>query len=85
MDLSEGRLLRLEGRVAGCTEPARRVDAEAARLRRQGRRCSSIVGDSPALHTVRDAIHKAAPTNATVLIWGESGVGKELVARAIHR
>ncbi len=31
------------------------------------------------------AIQKAAPTNATVLIWGESGVGKELVARAIHR
>jgi two-component system nitrogen regulation response regulator NtrX len=37
------------------------------------------------LHAVREAIHKAAPTNATVLIWGESGVGKELVARAIHR
>jgi two-component system, NtrC family, nitrogen regulation response regulator NtrX len=34
---------------------------------------------------VRSAIQKAAPTNATVLIWGESGVGKELVARAIHR
>ena len=34
---------------------------------------------------MRGAIQKAAPTNATVLIWGESGVGKELVARAIHR
>ena len=34
---------------------------------------------------MRSAIQKAAPTNATVLIWGESGVGKELVARAIHR
>ncbi|MCC7240667.1 MAG: sigma-54-dependent Fis family transcriptional regulator, partial [Acidobacteria bacterium] len=44
-----------------------------------------IVGDSPPLQAVRDAIHRAAPTNATVLIWGESGVGKELVARAIHR
>jgi two-component system nitrogen regulation response regulator NtrX len=44
-----------------------------------------IVGDAPALQQVRDAVHKAAPTSATVLIWGESGVGKELVARAIHR
>jgi len=44
-----------------------------------------MVGDSPALERVRDAIGKAAPTNATVLILGESGVGKELVARAIHR
>jgi two-component system nitrogen regulation response regulator NtrX len=44
-----------------------------------------IVGDSPTLATVRGSIQKAAPTNATVLIWGESGVGKELVARAIHR
>jgi len=44
-----------------------------------------IVGDSPSLQAVREAVHKAAPTSATVLIWGESGVGKELVARAIHR
>jgi two-component system nitrogen regulation response regulator NtrX len=44
-----------------------------------------IVGDSPLLHKVEDSIQRAAPTNATVLIMGESGVGKELVARAIHR
>src|SRR4030095_4771303 len=44
-----------------------------------------MVGVSPALEKVRDAITRAAPTNATVLILGESGVGKELVARAIHR
>ncbi len=42
-------------------------------------------GESPALQKVWDAIRRAAPTNATVLINGESGVGKELVARAIHR
>jgi len=44
-----------------------------------------VVGESPALHRVLDAVRRAAPTNATVLITGESGVGKELVARAIHR
>jgi two-component system nitrogen regulation response regulator NtrX len=44
-----------------------------------------MVGRSPALHRVMEAIKRAAPTNATVLLLGESGVGKELVARTIHR
>jgi two-component system nitrogen regulation response regulator NtrX len=44
-----------------------------------------IVGQSPALRTVLEAVTRAAPTNATVLLLGESGVGKELVARTIHR
>lgn len=44
-----------------------------------------MVGDGPALKEVTDAVRRAAPTNATVLILGESGVGKELVARTIHR
>ncbi len=44
-----------------------------------------MVGDSAALKQVMAAVSRAAPTNATVLIQGESGVGKELVARTIHR
>jgi two-component system nitrogen regulation response regulator NtrX len=44
-----------------------------------------MVGESAALRQVWDAIKRAAPTNATVLLLGESGVGKELVARSIHR
>jgi two-component system nitrogen regulation response regulator NtrX len=44
-----------------------------------------IVGGSPALRRVLEAVQRAAPTNATVLLLGESGVGKELVARTIHR
>src|SRR6187431_3298731 len=44
-----------------------------------------MVGESPSLQQVKAAIARAAPTNATVLIQGESGVGKELVARTIHR
>src|SRR5437870_12020362 len=44
-----------------------------------------MIGDSQALRQVMAAVGRAAPTNATVLIQGESGVGKELVARTIHR
>jgi len=44
-----------------------------------------MIGESPALRQVMAAIGRAAPTNATVLITGESGVGKELIARTIHR
>src|SRR5437773_5741707 len=44
-----------------------------------------IVGNSPALRRVLEAVQRAAPTNATVMLLGESGVGKELVARTIHR
>ena len=44
-----------------------------------------MVGESAALERVWEDVRRAAPTNATVLIMGESGVGKELVARAIHK
>jgi two-component system nitrogen regulation response regulator NtrX len=44
-----------------------------------------MVGASPALRQVVEDVRRAAPTNATVLIRGESGVGKELVARMIHK
>ncbi|MGE0387710.1 MAG: sigma 54-interacting transcriptional regulator [Gammaproteobacteria bacterium] len=43
-----------------------------------------IVGRSPALGAVLDAVRRVAPTDATVLIRGETGTGKELIARAIH-
>ncbi len=44
----------------------------------------SLVGRSPAMQELSTLIKKVAPTNATVLITGESGVGKEVVARLIH-
>jgi two-component system response regulator PilR (NtrC family) len=43
-----------------------------------------LVGDSPAMHAVRQTIQRVARTMAPVLITGESGTGKELIARALH-
>ncbi len=64
---------------------ASRLEQENRRLRGAEDARYTIIGDSPALRQVFDAVQRAAPTNATVLVLGESGVGKELVARAIHR
>ena len=57
---------------------------EAKTLRHQLAIESDLVGDSPAMQSLKDTIARVAPTGATALIRGESGVGKELVARAIH-
>ena len=51
----------------------------------KGSLCDEIVGSSDALQKVLSLVSKVAPTDATVLVTGETGTGKELVARAIHR
>jgi transcriptional regulator with GAF, ATPase, and Fis domain len=43
-----------------------------------------MIGDSPAIRKVKDMIERVAPTDARVLVTGENGTGKELVARYIH-
>jgi len=45
---------------------------------------STLVGESKGIHHVKKLIAKVAPTNSTVLVLGETGTGKELVARAVH-
>src|SRR6187549_4156183 len=62
-----------------------RLKDENRSLKRAVEARHQMVGESPALRQIWDAIKRAAPTNATVLLLGESGAGKELVARAIHR
>jgi two-component system, NtrC family, nitrogen regulation response regulator NtrX len=63
----------------------RKLTEENRRLKLSFDERYRMEGESAALQKVWDAVRRAAPTNATVLITGESGVGKELVARAIHR
>jgi len=62
-----------------------RLATESAAVRRRLGHSLEIVGDSAALRRALRAVEKVAPTNATVLITGENGTGKELVAHAIHR
>jgi DNA-binding NtrC family response regulator len=66
----------------------RRVEQENVRLREtvaEVARPDEIVGQSAAMQKVFDAIETVGPTDATVLVTGDSGTGKELVARAIHQ
>jgi formate hydrogenlyase transcriptional activator len=51
---------------------------------RNERRFEQIIGNSSALESVLEQVERVAPTNSTVLIQGETGTGKELIARAVH-
>jgi two-component system nitrogen regulation response regulator NtrX len=63
----------------------RRLLGEVAALRARLGVDTSLVGSSPALRALREAIARVAPLPSPVLIEGESGSGKELVARDLHR
>ncbi len=62
-----------------------RLAEENLQLRRRTRPPEEIIGLSPVMQELREQVRIVAPTNAWVLITGENGTGKELVARAIHR
>ena len=61
-----------------------RLEQENRALRTKVQQKFELVGQSPAMQQMRQLIETAGPTNSRVLIGGENGTGKELVARAIH-
>ena len=62
----------------------RRLEDENRTLRARVDRTQTMVGESYAMRQLRDQVAMAAPSNGRVLIYGENGTGKELVARTIH-
>ena len=79
-----GMALRTKFREQKLVEDLSKTRSQIDNLRNQLGVESEIVGASPAMFRVHEQVSKAAPTQATILIRGESGVGKELVARAVH-
>jgi two-component system nitrogen regulation response regulator NtrX len=70
--------------VVGNAVRQRRLEAENRALRAHVDRRLTMVGESYVMAQLREQIAMAAPTNGRVLIFGENGTGKELVARSIH-
>ncbi len=68
-------------RVIGKASAAQRQKVPAAR---EGHGVAGMIGSSDVMQELYNRIHKIAPTDATVLIHGETGTGKELVARSLH-
>jgi two-component system nitrogen regulation response regulator NtrX len=62
----------------------RKLAAENVSLKAEVERKTRIMGDHPDMIAISETLRKVAPTNARILIIGENGTGKELVARAIH-
>jgi DNA-binding NtrC family response regulator len=58
--------------------------SETKNLKRRVARVQEMIGDSPQLRKIKDTIEKVAPTEARIMITGDNGVGKELVARWVH-
>jgi transcriptional regulator with GAF, ATPase, and Fis domain len=57
---------------------------EAKKLKRRALKVQEMIGESDPMRQIKDTIDKVAPTEARVLVTGENGVGKELVARWLH-
>ncbi len=62
-----------------------RIDSDSGQVRTSDERFGRMIGRSPAMQFVFDLLGKAAPSDATILLEGETGTGKEVSAEAIHR
>ena len=74
-------VLRTQVALGRALQRARTLEAENLQLKGGG---ESLIADSPAMQPVLETVERVAPTDANVLITGESGCGKGLVARLIH-
>ena len=98
LDNPDPHLLALLGRQLGVivdnlalrqdlVDVRQRLEQETRYYRENGaasRRTDAIIGDGPVIRRVHDDVARVAPTDTTVLLFGETGVGKELFAREIH-
>ncbi len=80
----EAEVARLRAQLAEVERASQRLRSLQAELVEQGERAHEMVGASAPLRRVREQVDRVAPSGLTVLIHGETGSGKELVARSIH-
>jgi two-component system response regulator HydG len=81
-----GDLVNAVQRIIADHPTARDVEPEGNKGRGQGKdaKLTGIIGNCPAMVTLFDHIKRVSPTDSTVLVLGETGTGKELVARSVH-
>lgn len=88
IELQRGEVLAERTRTAAAEHEKNQLLVENTYLRQQlqiEERCSEIIGQCKSLQNLFHLISQVAPTKACVLIQGETGTGKDLIARAIHR
>ena len=79
-------IVRTQIELAGALRRGQRLEAENLALRDDGAsaKLPQVVAESPAMKSVLNVVHRIGPADANVLITGENGTGKEVVARSLH-
>ncbi|WP_258360974.1 sigma-54 interaction domain-containing protein [Moorella sulfitireducens] len=82
-DITE--LIKLKEKLESSKQITKRYYTELEYLRKQQYNMIGLIGDSPSMQKVKELIYQVAKVDSTVLIVGETGVGKEIVANEIHK